>query len=221
MKVYEVGGAVRDALLDKKAKDRDWVVVGSSPEEMVSKGFKPIGKDFPVFLHPDSKEEYALARKERKSGLGHKAFEFEFDSSVTLEEDLLRRDLTINAIAQDEEGKLIDPYNGIKDIENKVIRKVSSSFKEDPLRVLRAARFASKLNFLQFKIEKDTLESMKEISLSGEIKTLSKERIWMETHKALITKNPEIYFLTLQEVGALDEVCPIAVSYTHLRAHET
>ena len=159
MNIYLVGGAVRDTLLGIEVLERDWVVVGGTENDLKRNGYKKIGKDFPVFLHPDSKEEYALARKERKSGLGHKAFEFEFDSSVTLEEDLLRRDLTINAIAQDEEGKLIDPYNGIKDIENKVIRKVSSSFKEDPLRVLRAARFASKLNFLQFKIEKDTLES--------------------------------------------------------------
>ena len=211
MNIYLVGGAVRDTLLGIEVLEQDWVVVGGTENDLKRNGYKKIGKDFPVFLHPDSKEEYALARKERKSGLGHKAFEFEFDSSVTLEEDLLRRDLTINAIAQDEEGKLIDPYNGIKDIENKVIRKVSSSFKEDPLRVLRVARFASKLNFLQFTIERDTLESMKEISLSGEIKTLSKERIWMETHKALITKNPEIYFLTLQQVGALDEVCPLEV----------
>ena len=211
MKIYLVGGAVRDTLLGIEVLEKDWVVVGAKEEDLQEKGYKKIGKDFPVFLHPSSKEEYALARKERKSGLGHKAFEFESDNSVTLEEDLLRRDLTINAIAQDEKGDLIDPYNGIKDLENKTLRKVSGAFAEDPLRVLRVARFASKLKFLNFKIEEETLDLMKSIVASGEIKTLSKERIWMETYKALKTKSPEIFFSVLQDVGALNEICTLKI----------
>ena len=144
MKIYEVGGAVRDALLDKKAKDKDWVVVGSSPEEMVSNGFKPIGKDFPVFIHPTSKEEYALARTERKTGHGYHGFNFYYGKEVTLEEDLLRRDLTINAIAKDSDGNIVDPYGGRDDIKKKIFRHVSDAFSEDPLRAIRLARFNSR-----------------------------------------------------------------------------
>jgi len=207
MNIFLVGGAVRDALLNIEVQERDWVVVGASENELIDKGYKKIGKDFPVFLHPETKEEYALARQERKTAMGHKGFEFKFDSSVTLEEDLLRRDLTINAIAEDEGGNLIDPYGGMEDIKNKLLKSVSASFDEDPLRVLRVARFASKLKFLDFKIEKKTLELMKKISSSGEIETLSKERVWMETYKALSTRNPEEYFSILLKVGALEKIC--------------
>ena len=188
MKVYLVGGAVRDELLSIEVLEKDWVVVGSTEEGLIEEGYKKIGRDFPVFLHPETKEEYALARKERKSGTGHKGFEFVFDPSVSLEEDLLRRDLTINAIAKDENGNLIDPYGGIEDIKNRKLKRVSSAFSEDPLRVLRVARFAAKLNHLDFFIEEETLSEMKMISRSGEIKTLSKERVWMETQKALATQ---------------------------------
>ena len=206
MKIYLVGGAVRDKLLNIEVYENDWVVVGASENELTSKGYKKIGKDFPVFLHPETKEEYALARKERKSGTGHKGFKFKFDSSVSLEEDLLRRDLTVNAIAKDSNGELIDPYNGIEDLNNRILRKVSSAFEEDPLRVLRVARFASKLKFLGFEIEDETLNLMSKISSSGEIETLSKERIWLETSKALSTKNPEVFFSVLDEVGCLQRI---------------
>ena len=199
MKIYLVGGAVRDTLLGIEVKEKDWVVVGSSQAQMIELGYKQVGSDFPVFLHPDSKEEYALARTERKSGLGHKAFSFNTQSSVTLEEDLKRRDLTINAIAQTVDGTLIDPFGGQKDIKNKVLRKVSSAFEDDPLRVLRVARFAAKLKHLDFSIDKNTLGDMKKLSLSGELDTLPKERIWQETYKSLKEKNPEIYFETLIE----------------------
>jgi len=209
MKVYLVGGAIRDSLLGLPFHERDWVVVGATKEELTDKGYKQIGKDFPVFLHPETKEEYALARKERKTGSGHKAFSFEFDRNVSLEEDLERRDITINAIAQDENGNLIDPYNGQQDIEDKIIRKVSSAFKEDPLRVLRVARFAAKLKKLGFTIEEDTKTEIRNIVNSGELKTLSKERIWMETHKALETDNPETYFDVINECSALNQICAL------------
>ena len=211
MKIYLVGGAIRDSLLGLEVFERDWVVVGSSQEELIKKGFKKIGKDFPVFLHPDTKEEYALARKEKKSGKGHKAFDFIFDTTVSLEEDLLRRDLTINAIAQDEEGNLIDPYGGEQDLQQKNLQHVSEAFEEDPLRVLRVARFQAKLKYLDFKISNETLVMMKRVSSSGEIEVLSKERFWMETQKALLTNNPEIFFKTLQEVGALERITDLKI----------
>ena len=210
MKAYLVGGAVRDSLLKIPFFEKDWVVVGATKEELIEKGYKQIGKDFPVFLHPETKEEYALARKERKTGTGHKAFSFEFDKKVSLEEDLERRDITINAIAQDEEGNLIDPYNGQEDLKNKIIRRVSGAFKEDPLRVLRVARFAAKLNGHGFKIDEDTKIEIQKIVNSGELTTLSRERIWMETLKALTTDNPEIYFKVLEECGALSQICPVS-----------
>ena len=203
MKIYLVGGAVRDSLLKIPFEEKDWVVVGSSPEELSEQGYMPVGSQFPVFLHPTTKEEFALARTERKSGRGHKGFIFHTDSSVTLEEDLIRRDITINAIAQDSKGNLIDPYEGRRDIEDKKIRKVSDAFGEDPLRVYRVCRFMAKLYHLGFTIEKSTLDSMKEIALSGELETLSKERIWMETVKALNCESPEQYFETLRACGAL------------------
>ena len=210
MKAYLVGGAVRDSLLKIPFFEKDWVVVGSTKEELTEKGFKQVGKDFPVFLHPETKEEFALARKERKIGTGHKAFSFEFDKKVSLEEDLERRDITINAIAQDDDGNLIDPFNGQEDLKNKIIRRVSGAFKEDPLRVLRVARFAAKLNGHGFKIEKDTKIEIQKIVASGELTTISRERIWMETRKALITDNPEIYFKVLEECGALSQICPVS-----------
>ena len=218
MKVYLVGGAVRDSLLGLPFHEKDWVVVGATKEELIDKGYKQIGKDFPVFLHPKTKEEYALARKERKTGAGHKAFSFKFDKDVSLEEDLERRDITINAIAQDEEGNFIDPFNGQKDIKDKIIRKVSSAFKEDPLRVLRVARFAAKLKGLGFKIEEGTKSEIKDIVNSGELKTLSKERVWMETHKALETDNPETYFNVINECGALNQICPLTTIDTNYLA---
>ncbi len=182
MKVYLVGGAVRDKLLGLKPKERDWVVVGSTYQEMKKKGFKQVGKDFPVFIHPKSGEEYALARTERKSGHGYTGFEFDTDSNVTLEEDLGRRDLTINAIAEDESGNLIDPFRGQEDIKNKKLRHVSNAFSEDPLRVLRLARFRVKLP--EFSIVPETMDMVREIVNSGELTYLTGERIWLEMYKS-------------------------------------
>jgi tRNA nucleotidyltransferase (CCA-adding enzyme) len=208
MEVYLVGGAVRDELLGLPVTERDWVVIGASPEEMESQGYKAVGKDFPVFLHPQSKEEYALARTERKKGRGYKGFEVHTSPDVTLEEDLLRRDLTINAIAQNESGEIIDPYGGQQDLNNKVLRHVSAAFSEDPLRVLRVARFAAKLHLLGFKIEHETLLLMRQIVTSRELRELSLERIWQETSKALLTDSPGEYFQVLNECNALAQVFP-------------
>ena len=185
MKIYLVGGAVRDKLLGIPVKDRDWVVVGSSPDEMKKKGFKQVGKDFPVFIDPKTGEEYALARTERKSGHGYTGFEFDTNSNVTLEEDLARRDLTINAIAQDEDGNLIDPFNGQEDIKNKKLRHVSDAFSEDPLRVLRVARFYAKFNDVvnDFVVVPETVDKIKEIVESGELEHLTPERKWLEIYK--------------------------------------
>ena len=209
MKVYLVGGAVRDSLLKIPFYEKDWVVVGATKEELIEKGYKQVGKEFPVFLHPETREEYALARKERKTGTGHKAFSFEFDKNVSLVEDLERRDITINAIAKDNEGNFIDPFKGQEDLKNKIIRRVSDAFKEDPLRVLRVARFAAKLDGYGFKVDEDTMIETQKIVASGELTTLSKERIWMETYKALKTDNPEVYFKLLEECGALSQICPV------------
>ena len=197
MKIYEVGGAVRDALLNEEAKDKDWVVVGSSPEEMAAKGFRPIGKDFPVFLHPETNEEYALARTEKKSGQGYHGFNFYFGKEVTLEEDLSRRDLTINAMAKDDDGKIIDPFGGRKDLENKIFRHVSDAFSEDPLRAIRLARFHTYEHLNNFEITEETKKLIKEIVDSGEIAKLSPNRIWTETERALSSSNPNIYFKIL------------------------
>ena len=199
MKIYEVGGAVRDALLNVEAKDKDWVVVGSSPEEMAAKGFRPIGKDFPVFLHPETNEEYALARTEKKSGQGYHGFNFYFGKEVTLEEDLSRRDLTINAMAKDDDGKIIDPFGGRKDLENKIFRHVSNAFSEDPLRAIRLARFHTYKHLSDFEITKDTKKLISEIVDSGEIAKLSPNRIWTETERAISSSNPNIYFKILLE----------------------
>jgi len=205
---YLVGGAVRDKLLGLAVKDRDWVVVGSDTDKMLALGFKQVGADFPVFLHPKTSEEYALARTERKSGKGYQGFECNSSETVTLEEDLLRRDLTVNAIAEDVHGTLIDPYNGAKDIENRVLRHVSPAFAEDPLRVLRVARFAARFSALGFQIAEETLQLCRQISLSGELTHLSPERVWQETQNALCTDSPEVYFKVLSEVGALEILFP-------------
>ena len=194
MEVFQVGGSVRDELLGFESQDRDWVVVNSSPEEMEKKGFKPIGKDFPVFLHPKTNEEYALARTERKSGVGYKGFEFYFDSDVTLEEDLKRRDFTINSIAKDQNGRLIDPYNGIEDLERKIFRHTSPAFAEDPLRVLRFARFKSYEQLHEFNLHKETAVFFKKIINANELQDLSPERVWMETKKALQNKYSDEFF---------------------------
>ena len=197
MDIYLVGGAVRDTLLGITVKEKDWVVVGATKEDLTELGYKQVGSDFPVFLHPETKEEYALARTERKSGMGHKGFSFDTQTNVTLEEDLKRRDLTINAMAQSEDGSLIDPFNGQEDLKNKLLKQVSDAFQEDPLRVFRVARFSAKLKHLGFSIDRKTMNTMNKLSLSGELETLPKERIWQETHKALQEKNPAEYFRAL------------------------
>src|SRR5687768_13729415 len=181
MQIYLVGGAVRDELLGLPVRERDWVVVGARPEELQARGFKPVGNDFPVFLHPRSGEEYALARTERKTGPGYRGFETQFSPDVTLEEDLERRDLTINAIAKDlETGALVDPFNGQRDIEARVLRHVSDAFLEDPVRVLRAARFASRFAPLGFTVAPETVALMREIAARGELDALVPERVWQE-----------------------------------------
>lgn len=205
MQTYLVGGAVRDKLLDLPVKDRDWVVVGTTPEQMLEKGFKAVGKDFPVFLHPETKEEYALARTERKSGKGYKGFTFHTSPDVTLEEDLRRRDLTINAIAEDESGNLIDPYGGAADIKQGMLRHVSEAFVEDPLRVLRIARFASRFGF---KIAPETTRLLKEMAQTDELESLVAERVWSETDKALSGKYPARFILVLRACDALVKIFP-------------
>ena len=203
MKTYLVGGAVRDKLLGNPVKDRDWVVVGATPEEMINEGFKAVGEDFPVFLHPNTKEEYALARTERKSGKGYKGFVFFSSPDVTIEDDLKRRDLTINAIAEDEYGNLIDPYSGEADLRNGVLRHVSSAFVEDPLRVLRVARFAACFGF---KISDETMQLLKIISKSNELDALVPERVWSEMKKALAGKYPTRFILALRSCHALEKL---------------
>ena len=205
MQVYLVGGAVRDALLNRKVVERDYVVVGATPEEMISQGFTQVGKDFPVFLHPKTQEEYALARTERKSGKGYTGFVCDASSSVTLEEDLLRRDLTVNAIAQDNFGKLIDPYGGQKDLENRLLRHVSEAFNEDPLRVFRVARFATRYAYLGFTIANETMALMQAMADSGELTTLSAERVWQETKRSLLEKTPHVFFSVLNEAHGLSD----------------
>ncbi|MGB1975571.1 MAG: multifunctional CCA addition/repair protein [Vibrio toranzoniae] len=205
---YLVGGAVRDKLLNIDSYDRDWVVVGSTPQEMKSLGFSAVGKDFPVFLHPKTKEEHALARTERKSGSGYTGFECYFAPDVSLEEDLMRRDLTINAIAQDDKGQLYDPYHGQQDLSNRILRHVSDAFVEDPLRVLRVARFAAKLHHLNFTVAPETMVMMSEIVQSDELAHLTAERVWQEWHKSLSTPHPEVFLSVLRECGALAVVLP-------------
>ena len=208
IKIYTVGGFVRDRLLGITSKDKDWVVVGATPEQMLAQGYKPVGKDFPVFLHPKTKEEYALARTERKTAAGYTGFSFNTSTDVTLEEDLMRRDLTINAIAQDDKGNIIDPYHGQQDIKNRILRHVSPAFVEDPLRVLRVARFAARFASLGFTVADKTLALMQKITDSGEIATLVAERVWQELHAALLTDNPDVFFNVLRECGALKILFP-------------
>lgn len=208
MKTYLVGGAVRDALLGLDGSDRDWVVVGASTEEMLALGYRPVGKDFPVFLHPDTHEEYALARTERKSGKGYKGFTVYAAPDVTLEQDLQRRDLTINAIAQDNDGQLIDPWQGQQDIQNRLLRHVSPAFREDPLRVLRAARFAARFAPLGFSIADETLALMRDICADGELQHLTAERVWREIETALGERRPRVFFEVLRDCGALAVLIP-------------
>lgn len=208
MQAYLVGGAVRDNLLKLPSKDKDWVIVGATPDEMLEKGFTQVGQDFPVFLHPDSHEEFALARTERKQGKGYTGFVCDSSASVSLEEDLIRRDLTINAMAQAEDGSLIDPYGGQNDLKNKILRHVSPAFVEDPLRVLRVARFAARFQTLGFKIAPETLQLMSTISANGELDHLVAERVCQETTRALSEASPQTYFEVLRNVGALKVLFP-------------
>ncbi|MFT7411685.1 MAG: tRNA nucleotidyltransferase (CCA-adding enzyme) [Paraglaciecola sp.] len=203
MQTYLVGGAVRDKLLGRPIKDQDWVVVGSTPEKMLAQGYQAVGADFPVFLHPKTKEEYALARIERKVGVGYTGFSCDASSEVSLEEDLMRRDLTINAMAMDDQGNIIDPYNGQQDLDNKLLRHVSDAFIEDPLRVLRVARFAARYHNLGFRIAPKTMALMQTIVESGELIALSAERVWQETARSLMETHPEVYFENLRSCGAL------------------
>lgn len=208
MQVFLVGGAVRDKLLDIEVKDRDFVVTNSTPDNMLAKGFTQVGKDFPVFLHPTTAEEYALARTERKQGIGYTGFTCYAGEDVTLEDDLARRDLTINAIAQATDGELIDPYRGQQDLADKVLRHISPAFSEDPLRVLRVARFAARFAQLGFSIAPETMLLMSDIAASGELQSLTPERVWIETEKALRTDSPQVYFQVLRDCGALATLFP-------------
>ena len=210
MKIYEVGGAIRDNLLGLPVQDRDYVVTGSTPEAMLALGFKPVGKDFPVFLHPQTHEEYALARTERKTARGYRGFVFHTDPSVTIEEDLARRDLTINAIARDENGILIDPYHGVRDLHERVFRHVSAAFEEDPVRILRLARFSARFAGAQngFTIAGETLALMKNMVHAGEVDALVPERVWQELSRGLMEAKPSRMFEVLRECGALQKLLP-------------
>lgn len=208
MKTYLVGGAIRDKLLGLEPGDRDHVVVGGTPEEMLAQGFKPVGRDFPVFLHPRTGEEYALARTERKSGRGYRGFVVDADPSVTLEEDLQRRDFTINAIAEDPHGRLVDPLGGVRDLEARVLRHAGEAFAEDPLRVLRAARFMARFAELGFRIDPQTLALMGKMAAGGELADLVPERVWQELSRALRSRMPSAFLRTLRDCGALSRVLP-------------
>ena len=208
MKIYLVGGAVRDTLLGFEPKERDWVVVGATPEQLKSQGYKQVGKDFPVFLHPKTREEYALARTERKTAPGYHGFAIHAEPGVTLEEDLLRRDLTVNAIAQTTDGQLIDPFNGQQDLANKLLRHVSPAFSEDPIRILRVARFAARFAHLGFNIAPETMQLMQDMSNAGEVDALVAERVWTETERALGEKSPARFFEVLRDCGALEKLFP-------------
>lgn len=208
MKKYLVGGAVRDQLLNFPFSEKDWVVIGSTPEEMIKQGYRPVGKDFPVFLHPETNEEYALARTERKTAPGYTGFTFHADPSVSLEEDLERRDLTINAMAQDQNGEVIDPYDGQEDLDQRKLRHVSLAFTEDPVRVLRVARFSARYHHLGFTVAVETLDLMYAMVAQGETKHLVAERIWQELSKALTEKSPQQFFSTLSLSGALSDIFP-------------
>ncbi|HWP12550.1 MAG TPA: multifunctional CCA addition/repair protein, partial [Ramlibacter sp.] len=206
MQTYMVGGAVRDALLGLPVNDHDWVVVGATPQEMISAGYLPVGKDFPVFLHPQSREEYALARTERKTARGYHGFAFHAEPNVTLEQDLARRDLTINAMAQDPAGRLIDPYGGRADLENRVLRHVTVAFREDPVRILRVARLAAR--FADFSLAPETLALMREMVEAGEVDALVAERVWQELARGLMEDKPSRMFEMLRSCGALARLLP-------------
>lgn len=208
MQIYLVGGAVRDQLIGLPVSDRDWVVVGATPGDLIKLGFQQVGKDFPVFLHPKTREEYALARTERKTGVGYTGFSCYAAPDVTIEEDLLRRDLTINAIAKTEDGQLIDPFQGEQDIKNCLLRHVSAAFSEDPLRILRVARFAARLAKQNFTIANETQSLIKKMISNHELSAISAERVWSETEKALKSSAPETYFHFLRDCGALAILFP-------------
>ncbi|HEY2344641.1 MAG TPA: multifunctional CCA addition/repair protein [Xanthomonadaceae bacterium] len=208
MKTYLVGGAVRDTLLGRAPGDRDFVVVGATPEQMIADGYRPVGRDFPVFLHPQTQEEYALARTERKSARGYRGFVVDADPAVTLEQDLARRDFTINAIAQDEDGSLIDPFDGVADLQARVLRHVSPAFAEDPVRVLRAGRFMARFASLGFVVAPETLELMRAMVADGEVDHLVPERVWQELSRALAEPRPSAFLATLRACGALARVLP-------------
>ncbi len=208
MQIYKVGGAVRDRLLGRPVSEVDWVVVGATAEEMQAKGYRPVGADFPVFLHPETSEEYALARTERKSGRGYGGFTFYASPDVTLEDDLVRRDLTINAIAEDDHGNLVDPYGGQRDLAERVLRHVSPAFAEDPLRVLRVARFAARYHELGFRVADETLELMRQLAESGELGALTPERSWKEISRALMEPRPDVFIQVLYDCGALARLLP-------------
>ena len=213
MQVYLVGGAVRDGLLGLSVQDRDWVVVGATPAQMLALGYSPVGKDFPVFLHPKSHEEYALARTERKTAVGYHGFQFNTDSSVTLEQDLARRDLSINAMAQDAAGNIIDPYGGQQDLQAGILRHVSAAFAEDPVRILRVARFAARYDY---RVATETLALMQQMVSSGEVDALVAERVWQELSRALSEPHPPRFFEVLQQAGALAKVLPeLAALHQH------
>jgi len=208
MQIFKVGGAVRDRLLGRAVTDVDWVVVGATTEQMHALGYRPVGADFPVFLHPSTGEEYALARTERKSGRGYGGFTFHASPDVTLEEDLIRRDLTINAMAEDDHGQVIDPYRGKEDLEARILRHVAPAFAEDPLRVLRVARFAARYAGLGFHVAKETLALMAELSASGELEALTPERSWKEISRALMEDQPQVFIQVLRDCGALKVLMP-------------
>ena len=208
MRIYLVGGAVRDEQLGIPVTERDWCVVGTTPDEMMQQGYKPVGKDFPVFLHPESGEEYALARTERKTATGYHGFAFNTSPEITIEEDLSRRDLTVNAMAKDADNQLIDPFDGQRDVQDRVLRHVSDAFVEDPVRVLRTAKFAARFHELGFTIADETLQVMRQIVADGEVDALVPDRVWKETEAALATSNTRVFFEQLRECGALQVVFP-------------
>ena len=208
MHIYLVGGAVRDEQLGIPVTERDWCVVGATPEELMNLGYKPVGKDFPVFLHPENGEEYALARTERKTATGYHGFAFNTSPDITIEDDLSRRDLTINAIAKDSDDQLIDPFNGLRDIKDRVLRHVSDAFVEDPVRILRTAKFAARFHCLGFTIADETRQMMRDIVAAGEVDELVPDRVWKETEAALTTDNTRVFFEQLKECGALQVVFP-------------
>ena len=216
MEIFLVGGAVRDKQLGLPIKEKDWCVVGSSPEELLKAGFKSVGKDFPVFLHPKTKEEYALARIEKKTGPGYHGFTFKTSKNVTLKEDLKRRDLTINAMALDKNNEIIDPYNGLNDIQKKSLRHVSDAYKEDPVRVLRTAKFAARFHQHGFKIASETMKLMTGMAANNEIDNLIGDRVWKETEQALNGPDPHIYFNVLEKCDALPRVFPELIEINKL-----